>query len=207
MCGRFTLTLEPADLQAAFPDFLFSIPVIPRYNIAPSQPILVIPNDGTRQANFFKWGLIPSWLKDPRSFSTLINARSETAAEKPSFRGAMRHRRCLVPTTGFYEWTGEPGRRRSVLGNGRHCRRWRRSASAPRPRSSPTTMRGSRRRSAGAFPGSTCWKPSAKPRATEVSPALKFPTSSSRAPVSSRVRARRSFSPTSISKCQTRVIG
>jgi putative SOS response-associated peptidase YedK len=56
-----------------------------------------------------RWGLIPSWVKDPASFSTLINARSESAAEKPSFRGAMRHRRCLVPTDGFYEWTGAAG--------------------------------------------------------------------------------------------------
>jgi putative SOS response-associated peptidase YedK len=86
-------------------------PFPPRYNIAPSQPVLIVRLDakGERELVLVRWGLIPSWVKDPREFSTLINARSETAAEKPSFRAAMRHRRCLVPTDGFYEWTGPAG--------------------------------------------------------------------------------------------------
>jgi putative SOS response-associated peptidase YedK len=62
-----------------------------------------------------RWGLIPSWAKDPSEFTTLINARAESAAEKPSFRGAMRHRRCLVPATGFYEWTGARGSKQPHL--------------------------------------------------------------------------------------------
>ena len=62
-----------------------------------------------------RWGLIPSWVKDPRAFKMLINARAETAAEKPSFRGAMRHRRCLVPIDGFYEWSGAPGAKQPHL--------------------------------------------------------------------------------------------
>jgi putative SOS response-associated peptidase YedK len=62
-----------------------------------------------------RWGLVPSWVKDPTAFATLINARAETAGDKPSFRAALRHRRCLVPTTGFYEWTGEKGAKQPHL--------------------------------------------------------------------------------------------
>jgi putative SOS response-associated peptidase YedK len=75
---------------------------------------------GGREQYLVRWGLIPSWVKDPRALSTLINARAETAAEKPSFRGAMRHRRCLVPATGFYEWTGKPGAKKPHLIRPRH---------------------------------------------------------------------------------------
>src|SRR4029078_6547665 len=64
---------------------------------------------GARHLRLVRWGLIPSWVKDAREFATLINARAETASDKPSFRGAMRHRRCLVPADGFYEWTGGRG--------------------------------------------------------------------------------------------------
>ena len=109
MCGRFTLTLEPDDLQAAFPDFFFPVQVVPRYNVAPSQPILAIPNDGTRKADFFKWGLIPSWSKDPTIGNRLINARAETLGEKPSFRSAFKYHRCLILADGFYEWKSQPG--------------------------------------------------------------------------------------------------
>ncbi len=83
----------------------------PRYNIAPTDPALIVRSDDRpgRLLRLVRWGLIPPWVKDPREFSTLINARAETVADKPSFRGALRHRRCLVPTDGFYEWTGRPG--------------------------------------------------------------------------------------------------
>jgi putative SOS response-associated peptidase YedK len=81
----------------------------PRYNIAPTQDILVVrndPTDGRRRADMMRWGLIPSWSKDPKPGSgpPMINARSETLAEKPMFRSAVRRRRCLIPADGFYEW-------------------------------------------------------------------------------------------------------
>lgn len=109
MCGRFALSLEPAELQAAFPQFAIPTGWRLRYNIAPGQPVLVLPNDGKSQADFFVWGLIPPWAKDPSLGSRLINARAETLAEKPAFRGAFRYRRCLIFASGFYEWQARPG--------------------------------------------------------------------------------------------------
>jgi len=109
MCGRFTLTVDPADLQDAFPEFTFPGQFAPRYNIAPTQPVLVIPNDGASSADFFVWGLIPSWAKDPAIGARMINARAETLAEKPSFRSAYRYRRCLILSDGFYEWRAQVG--------------------------------------------------------------------------------------------------
>jgi putative SOS response-associated peptidase YedK len=109
MCGRFVLTLDPAELQAAFPEFTFPAQGTPRYNIAPSQPILALPNDGTKRADFFVWGLIPSWSKDPAIGGRLINARAETLAEKPAFRGVYKYHRALIFTNGFYEWQAQPG--------------------------------------------------------------------------------------------------
>ena len=110
MCSRYSLTSPPEavrsyfryDNEAIFP---------PRFNIAPSQPVAIVRNTpkGGRELALVRWGLIPSWVKDPRDFPNLINARAETAAEKPSFRAAMRHRRCLVAADGFYEWTGARG--------------------------------------------------------------------------------------------------
>ena len=104
MCGRFTLTVNPADLQDTFSDFNFPAKFAPRFNIAPSQPVLAIPNDEKYTADFFVWGLIPMWAKDPEIGNRLINARGETLAEKPSFRGSYRHKRCLILSDGFYEW-------------------------------------------------------------------------------------------------------
>jgi len=104
MCGRFALAADRADLQDAFPEFALLEQLAPRYNIAPTQPVLVIPNDGTGKADFFVWGLIPSWAKDPSIGTRLINARAETLAEKPSFRAAYRYRRCLILADGFFEW-------------------------------------------------------------------------------------------------------
>lgn len=105
MCGRFTLTASPeevADLLGL--DGMEDFP--PRYNIAPTQPILnvVTGPHGQRAALLVRWGLVPAWVRDPAGFSVLINARSESAATKPAFRNAMRHRRTLVPASGFYEW-------------------------------------------------------------------------------------------------------
>lgn len=111
MCGRFTLTVDTADLQEAFNGFEFPANIAPRFNIAPSQPVLVLPNDGKNRADFFVWGLIPGWAKDPTIGMRMINARAETLAEKPSFRGPYRYKRCLIPADGFYEWKQEPGAR------------------------------------------------------------------------------------------------
>jgi putative SOS response-associated peptidase YedK len=109
MCGRFTLTVDPAELREVFGEYSFPEQFVPRYNIAPTQPVLAIPNDASSRADFFLWGLIPSWSKDPSIGSKLINARGETVAEKPSFRGGFKYKRCLIPVDGFYEWKGQPG--------------------------------------------------------------------------------------------------
>lgn len=110
MCSRYSLTSPPEAVRAYF-KYETEADFPPRYNIAPTQPVAIVRMDqkGRREMALVRWGLIPSWVKDPREFSTLINARSETAADKPSFRGAMRHHRCLVPADGFYEWTGPAG--------------------------------------------------------------------------------------------------
>ncbi len=112
MCGRYTLTSSPEALRALFrygeqPNF----PA--RYNIAPSQPIAVVRLvDGQRQFALVRWGLLPSWVKDPKTFTLLINARGESVAEKPAFRAAMKRRRCLIPADGFYEWQAVGDRKR-----------------------------------------------------------------------------------------------
>lgn len=114
MCGRFTLTVDPAELRDAFPDTEFPPKFAPRFNIAPTQPVLAIPNDGRNRADFFVWGLIPSWAKDPSIGNRLINARGETLAEKPSFRGSYKYKRCLVLADGFYEWKAQPGTKAKI---------------------------------------------------------------------------------------------
>ena len=114
MCGRFTLTVDPVELQDTFGDYTFPPQFAPRFNIAPSQPILAIPNDGSNKADFFVWGLIPMWAKDPSFGSRLINARGETLAEKPSFRGGYKYKRCLILADGFYEWKKQPGTKTKV---------------------------------------------------------------------------------------------
>jgi putative SOS response-associated peptidase YedK len=115
VCTRYSLT-SPPEAVAAF----FSAPGVhdfpPRYNIAPSQPVLIARNEGAPELQLVRWGLLPGWVRDPASLrAPLINARAETAAEKPAFRGPLRHRRCLVPTTGFYEWSGTRSARRPHL--------------------------------------------------------------------------------------------
>jgi putative SOS response-associated peptidase YedK len=108
MCGRFTLTIDPNHLQEAFPWAVIPDDILPRYNIAPAQQVAVIPNTGNNTLAMYKWGLIPSWAKDPSIGDRMINARAETIAEKPSFRNAYRRRRCLVLADGFYEWKQNP---------------------------------------------------------------------------------------------------
>jgi len=106
MCGRFTQTASPAVIAQ---EFGVAVPPLftARYNIAPSQPVAAIriePGTTTRQLVQLRWGLIPSWAKDPKIGHQCINAKAETVAEKPSFRAAFKARRCLVIATGFYEW-------------------------------------------------------------------------------------------------------
>jgi putative SOS response-associated peptidase YedK len=117
MCGRFALTATP-DRTAAFLGLAGLEEFPPRYNIAPTQPVLMalagpprepgsnLPN---RQAMLVRWGLIPAWVEDTKAFPLLINARSESVLQKASFKAAMRHRRALVPASGFYEWQQSGG--------------------------------------------------------------------------------------------------
>lgn len=111
MCGRFTLTVDPAEQQEPFNNFTFPEKFAPRFNIAPTQPILAIPNDDKFTADFFVWGLIPMWAKDPNIGSRLINARAETLPEKPAFRGSLKYKRCLILADGFYEWKTVEGKK------------------------------------------------------------------------------------------------
>jgi putative SOS response-associated peptidase YedK len=107
MCGRFTLFSNGSELARLF-GCGFDVPLTPRYNIAPSQPVpvvrLVEDQPDTRQVALLRWGLVPSWASDPKIGFSCINARSETAASKAAFRSAFRHRRCLIPADGFFEW-------------------------------------------------------------------------------------------------------
>ena len=104
MCGRYLILSSPQAFRRLFgyreqPNFP------PRYNVAPTQPIPIVRLDnGKRAFALVRWGLIPAWVKDPKGFTLLINARGETVLDKPAFRNAMRRRRCLIPTDGFYEW-------------------------------------------------------------------------------------------------------
>ena len=110
MCSRYCLT-SPHEAVRAYFRYANTHEFPPRYNIAPTQPVAIVRLDvhQRRELALVRWGLIPSWAKQPEKFSTLINARAETAAVKPSFRAALRHRRCLIPCDGFYEWTGPRG--------------------------------------------------------------------------------------------------
>jgi putative SOS response-associated peptidase YedK len=104
MCGRYTL-VNLAHLTDLFPWITEPpVPIAPRYNIAPSQPILAVANEKSDRFDHFLWGLIPSWAKDPKIGAQMCNARAETVAEKNSFKNAYRRRRCLIPADGFYEW-------------------------------------------------------------------------------------------------------
>jgi len=112
MCGRFTLQIPPELLAEIFG--LTESPDLPeRYNIAPTQEVAAIRQhaDGGNRLELLRWGLIPSWAKDPSIGSRMINARSETIEEKPAFRSAFKFRRCLVLASGFYEWQEAGGRK------------------------------------------------------------------------------------------------
>ena len=107
MCGRFTLTTDLEQLEMRFSFRATNLSAQPRYNIAPSQQVLAVIGAEERRAGFLRWGLIPSWAKEPSIGDRMINARAETLAEKPSFRRALQKRRCIVLADGFYEWKAE----------------------------------------------------------------------------------------------------
>lgn len=118
MCGRFTLYSDPDRYAARFhatlaPDVAEGFR--PSWNVSPTNQVLgVRERDGRRELERFRWGLVPSWAKDPSMATRTFNARAETVATKPSFRAAFRRRRLLVPADGFYEWTARTGPRRKV---------------------------------------------------------------------------------------------
>jgi putative SOS response-associated peptidase YedK len=114
VCGRFTLTTNLGAIAARFGVARFLGESAARYNIAPTQPVIVVNDDGTRHLTQMQWGLIPSWAKDPAIGNRMINARAETVATKPAFRVALRKRRCLIPADGFYEWQ-QVGRRKQPV--------------------------------------------------------------------------------------------
>ena len=107
MCGRFTLYHSPEEVAERFEASIdpgSGQEMEARYNVAPTQAVSVVTQNGTRHLESYHWGLIPSWAKDPAIGSKMINARAETLTEKPSFRTALARRRCLIPADGFYEW-------------------------------------------------------------------------------------------------------
>jgi putative SOS response-associated peptidase YedK len=106
MCGRYALSTPPEVLAELLRIHSIHLALLPRYNIAPTQDVPVVRQGrgGAREMVPMRWGLIPSWAKDASIGSKLINARSESAADKPAFRSAFRRRRCVIPASGFYEW-------------------------------------------------------------------------------------------------------
>lgn len=121
MCGRYVILSPPEAMRQVFgyaeqPNFPS------RYNIAPTQPVpVVLLENDARRFRLMRWGLIPAWVKDPRQFALLINARAETVLDKPSFKNAMKRRRCLLPADGYYEWHQSEERKRPFFirpGNG-----------------------------------------------------------------------------------------
>jgi len=113
MCGRYAITLPPEAVRS-YVAFIDNPNFPPRYNIAPTQPIPVVVADpwtagGARRFVLMRWGFLPGFVKDPKDFPLIVNARAETLAEKPSFRAALKRRRCLVIADGFYEWRKDPG--------------------------------------------------------------------------------------------------
>lgn len=112
MCGRYAVTLPPEAMADLFRT-LNTLDFPPRYNIAPTQPIVAIMREhGRRTAKLVRWGLVPQWVKDPREFPLIINARVETMAEKPAFRTALKHHRCIVPASGYFEWHTGPDKQK-----------------------------------------------------------------------------------------------
>jgi putative SOS response-associated peptidase YedK len=120
MCGRYVITSPPAAIRELFG--YGEQPNIPaQHNIAPTQPIpVVIVEHGARHFRLMRWGFLPAWVKDPRTFTLLINARAETAREKPAFKNAIKRRRCLIPADGYYEWHTSDGQKHPYFISPRH---------------------------------------------------------------------------------------
>lgn len=111
MCGRFAQKSPANKIKKQFKVEEVP-PLVERYNVAPTQSVLVVREPGERETAFLKWGLVPRWAKDPSIGNKLINARAETVTEKPSFREAFSRRRCLIPMEGFFEWSRRGDRKR-----------------------------------------------------------------------------------------------
>lgn len=117
MCGRFALLVTGAEVADFFGLKTAPEPLPPRYNIAPTQPILALrhaAHETQWEFALFRWGLVPSWAKDVKMGARMINARSETVTEKPAFRAAFKRRRCLIPASGFFEWQKVNGRKQPM---------------------------------------------------------------------------------------------
>ena len=115
MCGRYRIVQSADVIQERFDVEMEDGYYTPTYNAAPGQHLPVIVNASPGLVTFFQWGLIPKWAKDPAIGNRLINARAETVAEKPSFKGSLKYWRCLVLADGFYEWKAEGGRKQPYL--------------------------------------------------------------------------------------------
>ena len=113
MCGRYASSRGAADLAAHFAvEQLPEEQLAPSYNVAPTDPVaVVLERKGARRLKVMRWGLVPSWAKDAKGAARLINARSESIADKPAFRAAYQRRRCLLPADGYYEWKNDGGRK------------------------------------------------------------------------------------------------
>ena len=111
MCGRFTLHHESEDIAERFAVEQTLLELAPRYNVAPSQPVAAVVQRESRQLLEYKWGLVPFWAKEPAIGNRMINARAESLADKPAFKNAFRTRRCVIPTSGYYEWKKDGSRR------------------------------------------------------------------------------------------------
>ncbi|MCY4449682.1 MAG: SOS response-associated peptidase [Chloroflexi bacterium] len=114
MCGRYSLIADITQLAMRFEFEAARLEQPPRYNIAPTQPVLSVRGGGPRYASYMRWGLVPSGANSMSVGPPLINARAETLSERPSFRAALRERRCLIPADGFYEWRRGSGSRSPV---------------------------------------------------------------------------------------------
>lgn len=115
MCGRYSLKADISQLAMRFEFAADDVVHEPAYNIAPTQQVLTVTNDEERRAEYMRWGLIPFWAKDMKIGYRMINARGETVAEKPSFRTALRKRRCLILADGFYEWQKLGGKQKRPM--------------------------------------------------------------------------------------------
>jgi putative SOS response-associated peptidase YedK len=112
MCGRYAITSAPETIRHLL-RYLEQPNFPPRYNVAPTQPVPIVRvTEGKRHFALVRWGLIPAWVKDPRTFSLVINARGESVLDRPAFKNAMKYRRCLFPADGFFEWEREGERKR-----------------------------------------------------------------------------------------------